>query len=75
MRFMVFPLLMLVGCATSEELRRADGRAEYLIACGASTGWGVCYEEAARVCPAGYETLEKDAGFNRKEMRIECPAG
>ena len=39
---------------------------EYLIACGAGTGWNICYVHANEVCPTGYTTLSEDAGFNRK---------
>ena len=46
---------------------------EFLIACGAATGWNICYANANEVCPTGYTTLSEDAGFNRKEMRIACP--
>ena len=46
---------------------------EYLVACGAGTGWNICYSKANELCPGGYTTLSEDAGFNRKEMRIACP--
>jgi hypothetical protein len=61
------------ACTTTEEIVRPDGRVEYLIACGASLGWNVCYDRANEVCPDGYETLREEAGFNRKELRIYCP--
>ena len=66
-------IALLAGCTTAEEIRRPDGSVEYQIACGAATGWNICYDRANELCPAGYETLSKDAGFNRKEMRIRCP--
>lgn len=66
-------MLLLTACTTAEEIRRPDGRTEYLIACGAGLGWNVCYNRANEVCPEGYETLAEDAGFNRKELRIVCP--
>jgi hypothetical protein len=47
---------------------------KYLIACGAGTGWNICYAHANEVCPmTGYMALSEGAGFNRKEMRIACP--
>jgi hypothetical protein len=70
----IFVLLALGGCATSQEIKRPDGTVEYLIACGASLGWDICYEKANHVCPSGYITLSENAGFNRKELRIACPS-
>jgi hypothetical protein len=67
-------VLALPGCTTTQEIRRPDGSTEYLIACGASLGWNICYEKANQICPSGYNTLSQDPGFNRKELRIACPA-
>ena len=66
--------LVLSGCATAQEIKRPDGRVELLIACGASTGFNICYSEANKKCPQGYDTIEEKAGFNRKELRIACAA-
>jgi len=71
--FIAFSAL-LAGCTTVQEIKRPNGDVEYLIACGASTGWNVCYDKANQVCPGGYITLSENAGFNRKELRILCPA-
>lgn len=65
--------LLLLGCTTTQEIRRPDGTIEYLVACGASLGWNICYEKANELCPSGYTTLSESAGFNRKELRIACP--
>jgi len=65
--------LFSFGCTTTQEIRRPDGKKEFLIACGASLGWNICYEKANKICPDGYETLNEKAGFNRKELRIVCP--
>ncbi len=65
--------LLLLSCTTTQEIRRPDGTVEYVIACGAATGWNVCYDKANDICPGGYTTLSEDAGFNRKELRISCP--
>ncbi|RFF26890.1 hypothetical protein DZK25_11040 [Wenzhouxiangella sp. 15181] len=70
--FLVAPLV-LASCTTTQKINRPDGRVEYLIACGASTGWGICYREANETCPDGYETVSEKAGLNRKELRIACP--
>ena len=67
-------VLLLTGCTTTQEIRRPDGKVEYLVACGASLGWNICYDKANQLCPNGYITLSEDAGFNRKELRIECPS-
>ena len=66
--------MFFVGCTTTQEIRRPDGSTEFLIACGASLGWNICYDKANEICPGGYKTLAEDAGFNRKELRISCPA-
>lgn len=62
----------VTACTTTQEVRRPDGSAEYLIACGSSTGWNICYQRANEVCPGGWETLAEMPGFNRKEMRVRC---
>jgi len=67
-------LVLLTGCTTTQEIRRPDGTVEYLIACGASLGWNICYDKANQLCPGGYSTLSEDGGFNRKELRIGCPS-
>lgn len=68
---LVIPLL-LASCAQSTQINRGDGKKQYLIECGASTAWSVCYEEANNVCHSGYNDVSKSSGFNRKEMTIEC---
>jgi len=73
--FLVAALLTIAGCTTTQEIKRHDGSIEYLVACGAGSGWNICYEKANEVCPSGYNTLSQDGGFNRKELRISCPAG
>jgi hypothetical protein len=70
---LLFTSLFVTGCTTSQEIRRPNGESEYLIGCGASTGWNICYEKANELCPQGYKTLLEDSGFNRKELRIVCP--
>lgn len=70
---LVLVAIGLGACTTAQEIKRPDGSSEYVIACGAGTGWNVCYKRANKVCPRGYNTLSKDPGFNRKELRISCP--
>ena len=62
----VISALVVVGCTTSERILRPGGQVEYLVACGAATGWNICYSKANELCPVGYTTLGEDAGFNRK---------
>lgn len=62
----------LSGCTTAQKISRPDGTTEYQIACGAAVGWGVCYSRAEKLCPDGYQTVNEDQGFNRKELRISC---
>ncbi|MDR6208173.1 hypothetical protein QF025_006974 [Paraburkholderia graminis] len=64
----------LTACTTAQEMRRPNGDIQYVIGCGAGTGWNVCYARANELCPSGYNTLAEDAGFNRKELRIACRA-
>ncbi|TNY27005.1 hypothetical protein BV497_05560 [Fulvimonas soli] len=66
--------LVIVGCTTTQEIRRPDGSVEHLIACGASLGWNICYDKANQICPMGYNTISEIAGINRKELRISCPS-
>jgi hypothetical protein len=66
-------VFLIAGCTTTQEIKRPGGNTEYLIACGASLGWNICYDQANKVCPKGYITLSEAAGFNRKELRIACP--
>jgi hypothetical protein len=69
----ILALTLMTGCTTIQEIKRPNGEVEYLIGCGASLGWDICYERANKVCPNGYTTLSEQAGFNRKELRVACP--
>ncbi len=78
---MKHPLLFAIGivstlaaCTTAEEIRRPGGKTQYIIACGAALGWDICYDRANELCPQGYTDVNKSAGFNRKELTIECAA-
>lgn len=65
-------VIALFGCSTAQKISRPDGANEYLIQCGAGTGWDVCYSKANEVCPSGYVDVSKESGFNRKELRVKC---
>ena len=74
MKFAVLLALIVSGCATSQEMRRADGSREYLISCG-YFGWYICYDKAKEICPERYKVLSENEPFYRKELRIACPGG
>ena len=71
--FAVVLVFVLAGCTTVEEIKRPGGVKQYNIACGAALGWHICYDKANELCPNGYTDVDKRAGFNRKELIIECP--
>ena len=64
----------LSACTDVQEIRRPGGVREYLILCGAATGFNVCYRRANELCPGGYENISEKGGFNRKELRVRCTA-
>lgn len=68
----VIAVAMLGGCATAQKINRPDGTTEYIVQCGAGTGWDVCYSKANEACPSGYVDVSKESGFNRKELRVKC---
>jgi hypothetical protein len=68
----ILTLMLITGCTTLQEIKRPNGEVEYLIACGASLGWNICYDRANKVCPTRYTTLSERSDFNRKELRIAC---
>lgn len=72
-RSVIGVMFALGACTTVEEVRRPRGDTDFLIACGASTGWNICYRRANELCPTGWTTVRQDGGFNRKEMVVSCP--
>jgi len=70
---LLFASVCAAACTTVQEVKRPGGDSEFIIACGAALGWNICYDKANQLCPAGYNTISEDAGFNRKEIRISCP--
>ena len=70
----VAAFVLLGGCTTAQEIRTTNGEPQYDIACGAATGWGMCYKRANEECPQGYTTVSRMPGFNRKELIISCGA-
>lgn len=57
-------MTLLTGCAavvTAEPFKAPDGRAAYLIDCNDNIhSMAQCYDEANRVCPAGYDLLSRN---------------
>ena len=53
----------IAGCATSKPIQGPNGTTAYFVKCGSAV-IDKCYEEAARVCPAGYAFLDKDQNGN-----------
>jgi hypothetical protein len=72
--FLALAATVLCGCTTAQPINRADGGHDYVIGCGAGLGWNICYDRANELCPAGYTTASKVAGFDRKELTVSCPA-
>lgn len=64
--------LGISGCTSTTQINRGGDKKQFVIACGASSSWGVCYEKANELCKNGYNDIMKDQGFNRKELTVEC---
>ena len=66
---------LLEGCTIVQEHKPRGGAVQYIINCGAFTGWNICYEKANELCPNGYSDVSKliiIPLFNMKELTIEC---
>ena len=59
---LLLTLVLLAGCATSRELRRADGWMTHVVSCGGSLlSMDHCLEKAGEVCAGrGYEILARE---------------
>ena len=55
--------LALLGCATSRPIKGPSGNTAYVIKCG-SARIDLCYEEAAKVCPTGYISADRQDNAN-----------
>lgn len=53
----------LAGCATSKPIQGPNGNQAFFIKCGSAV-IDACYEEAAKVCPKGYNMVDKQANPN-----------
>lgn len=58
---LILPLL-IVGCATSQEIVLPSGDKGFTVNCGTYEGnsWSACYKKAGEMCPTGYDILEKN---------------
>ncbi len=52
----VVSMLLLLGCATADEMVLPDGTKGYKLNCdGAMLSMGDCYKKAGDLCPQGYD--------------------
>ena len=70
-------LVVLSGCATSQEISTAEGKRAYSIECRSLLGFSFdCFEKAQELCGvAGYEELKgsgKPSTTFAKNMMIQC---
>jgi hypothetical protein len=69
-----FFLLMVAGCATTQEVRRLNGTTEFSISCW-YFDWNMCYAKANELCRGRQKFLSQHEGINGKELRIACHDG
>ena len=55
--------LFLASCATSKPIQGPNGTQAFFIKCGSAV-IDACYEEAAKVCPKGYDMVDRQANPN-----------
>jgi len=53
-------LLVLGGCVSPQELKGPNGRTAYSMSCGSQLD--ACYHKAKKVCPNGYDILDRASG-------------
>lgn len=64
----------LAGCAQSKQVIGPSGKVNHSIRCGAML-IDQCYEEAARVCPKGYDVIDRPTRvIGPNLMMVECKA-
>jgi hypothetical protein len=66
----VLLVLCMAGCATSRPIQGPNGTQAFFIKCGSAV-IDACYEEAAKVCPKGYDVVDRQANPNA----MIAPAG
>ncbi len=65
-------LILLSACTTTRRPDQSKTGLDFLISCGSSMTWNLCYVKANQICPAGYATLSEHANFDRNELFVEC---
>ena len=50
--------VLLVGCASSQQVKTPTGEAAHQVKCG-NAAKAACAQKAAEICPAGYTELER----------------
>ncbi len=55
--------ISLASCATSKPIQGPNGTQAFFIKCGSAV-IDACYEEAAKVCPKGYNMVDRQANPN-----------
>lgn len=65
--------IIAAGCATSKRVMGPGGGAAYSVKCGAAV-LDACYEEAAKVCPSGYDIADKQTLRGPNVLLVECKA-
>ncbi len=81
----VLVLVLLNGCAITKQIKTPNGNDGYYISCnGLAVSISVCYEKAAKLCPKGYEIIDKNnnsgvaitphaiGSMSKKGIFIEC---
>lgn len=75
MKTFALPLVIaaaLAGCAQSNQVMGPSGKVNHSIRCGAML-IDQCYEEAARVCPASYDMIDRPTRHvGPNLMLVEC---
>ena len=72
-------IVLLVGCASlktvhSPDFEKTETLAGITLTCSGYKKWNHCYEAADKVCPHGYQILEKEENhvIQARTLRIEC---
>lgn len=73
---MTVTILFLAGCATSREVRQADGWQSHVISCGGPLlNMGHCLEKAGEVCSGYGYTIIKREGDAQTDAAKGIPSG
>lgn len=59
MKNLVIIIPLLFGCATAKFITGPNGQPAYYISCNGGLSIIKCYKKATKVCPVGYNILDK----------------